>query len=482
MRPVLLSLVALALLLPGCATPGALQTAGDGKEALSVPFGAAKAMAQPTGGAEPNIAVAPDGTIWITAVAGSQERPNHEEGAAWLWRSKDNGTTWDTLRAPQRDTPLGSVPQTRRPFGSSDADVTVSPDGWVYYSDWWNWGAPATVPDPVGLPVSPNNRYGSYLVEASGDGGKTWQHQSVTTLDSFGGVDRQWLVAGKDGFVGLFYAYFHGPNPSRPSEAPDALAGKSSIQAVFSRDHGQTWTKPTTVVESDVSAFNQIGHPRLTASGLLWMPHAWATQQKDYWTEPGEVRVALSKDLGQTWKVVKVADVPGGFDNLWAVQGDHDANGVLHVAWAGRTGQEMIVWHSESADEGQTWSAPDRVSAPGTAFLPWVAARGDGEVAISFYYANVLGEPGKAPADTAWYSVVAHRAGAGAPWTTSDASLEPVKKGPMCAKGGACTGDRELLDYSGIAFGPEGAMHVAFATSRLVAGAKAGQVMYAHAG
>ncbi|HUR68185.1 MAG TPA: hypothetical protein VM370_02995, partial [Candidatus Thermoplasmatota archaeon] len=80
-----LALLLTTLLFAGCVTPGALVGAPD----TSANFGAPLAMEQPSAGAEPNVAVAPDGTIWITAVAGSQERPNHEQGAAWLWRSKD---------------------------------------------------------------------------------------------------------------------------------------------------------------------------------------------------------------------------------------------------------------------------------------------------------------------------------------------------------------------------------------------------------
>lgn len=474
-----LGLLLALLSLAGCATPGAnVDAAAAELEAALLSFGAPVAMDQPTSGAEPNIAVAPDGTIWITAVAGSQERPNHEEGAAWLWRSTDGGATFETLRAPVRDTPLGTLPATRRPFGSSDADVVTSPDGWVYYSDWWNWGAPVVPPAgiPAALPVSPTNRYGSYLVEASNDGGETWARQSVTTLDTFGGMDRQWLVAGENGWVGLFYAYFHGANPTRADQAPDALEGRSSIQAVYSRDHGATWTSPATVVEADASAFNQIGHPRLTQEGLLWMPHAYTQQTNGYWTDPSEVRVARSTDMGATWDVVKVADVPGGFDNLWAVQGDSEPDGTMHVAWAAREGERQAVYLSTSRDNGTTWSEPLALRAEGTNFLPWVAAKA-GEVAVSWYGGDVTGDPLEAPDDTPWQLYVARVQEELV--AMGPASAEPVKLGPMCAKGGACPAERELLDYSGIAYGPDGALHLSYAVSREVNGVKAGLVTYA---
>lgn len=492
----------LALTLAGCATPAAELDAASAADLAPLAFTLPLDMEQPSAGGEPNIAALPDGTLFITAVAGSQERPNAMEGAAWLWRSTDGGATWETLRAPVRETPLGSLPQTRRPFGSSDADVVASDDGWVYASDWWNWGAPVIVPvQPINVnnnvitpPVNPNARYGSYLVERSSDGGATWESTPITTLDSFGGIDRQWLVAGAergcatsgarltsfgcapDGWVGLFYAYFHGANPSRPGELA-ASETPSSIQAVYSTDHGETWTDPAPVVGPQTEGFSQIAHPRLTPEGVLWMPHGYTANGETYWTDPSEVRVAVSKDLGATWDDIKVADVPKGFDNLWAVQGDHEPDGTMHVAWAARADKLMYVFHSESRDGGATWSAPENVSAPGISFLPWVAAK-DGEVAIAYYWADAWGEPTEMPDEVAWYPVVARRATGGA-WQLANATSEPVKMGPMCARGAACPSDRELLDYPSLVYAPDGTLHVAFAKTRELSGVKAGLVGYA---
>jgi hypothetical protein len=43
-------------------------------------------------------------------------------------------------------------------------------------------------------------------------------------------------------------------------------------------------------------------------------------------------------------------------------------------------------------------------------------------------------------------------------------SLEPVKTGPMCPRGAACDGDRELLDYVSMVYSG-GRVHYAFARS-----------------
>ena len=489
-------LVLLSVLVAGCAVPpeelqaGRISAAGLGG---TLAFGEAAAMEQPTGGAEPNVAVTADGRLFITAVAGSQERPNALEGAAWLWRSTDDGTTWETLRAPVRETPLGTgVPQTRKPFGSSDADVVASDDGWVYYSDWWNWGSPVLVPMPGApapapgnpLPVSPNSRFGSYMVERSGDGGDTWDSVPITTLDTVGGIDRQWLVPGKDGYLGVYYAYFHGvQNTVRGlGDLYGRADGVMSIQAVHSFDHGATWSRPTTVVEPVAGRGYQIAHPWVHPAGAIVMPYGDVYPGSDFWRMRSHVRLAVSLDNGTSWATHTVAEVPEGFDNLWAVQGAVDAAGAIHVAWAARTGANMTLFHAESRDLGITWTEPLALRAEGLNFLPWVAVRGDGEVAIAWYGGDSTGKPEEAPEDAEWFAYVAHRAAPGAPWRLGLANGDaPVKIGPMCPKGAACTGDRELLDYPSLAFDADGNLHVAYATSREVNGVKAGLVTYAAA-
>lgn len=491
MRRGLLPILA-CLAAAGCLSPAATDAIGSAS-LPALDFLAALAMDQPTGGAEPNLAIAPDGTLWITAVAGSQERPNAMTGAAWLWRSTDGGATWETMRAPVRDTPLGTNPtipsplgnvgQTRRPFGSSDADVVASPDGWVYYSDWWNWGTPVIVPGGGLLPASPNSRYGSYLVERSSDGGVTWESSPVTTLDTIGGIDRQWLVAGEDGYVGLAYAYFHGPqNTVRALGDPQ---GRSdfimTIQIVESHDYGASWSDPTTVVPAMSGRSLQIAHPRMHPEGAVVMPFGDMGMGSDGWKDASSVWLAVRPTPEDGWAQRKVADVPEGFDNLWAVQGAVDLDGTVHVAWASRTGENMTISVASSEDLGTTWGPIRQIRAAGLNFLPWVASAGTDTVAVAWYGSDATGDPMKAANETEWWPYVAESLDSGATWSIARASSEPVKLGPMCPRGAACASDRELLDYPSLDYDADGRLHVAFASSRDVAGAKAGLVQYAGA-
>jgi hypothetical protein len=139
----------------------------------------------------------------------------------------------------------------------------------------------------------------------------------------------------------------------------------------------------------------------------------------------------------------------------------------------------MTLFESHSADQGTTWSASKAIRSDGLNFLPWVAARGNGTVAIGWYGGDAAGRPEKADNESAWFAYAAQSTDGGATFQVAKVREEPVKVGPLCPKGAACQQDRELLDYVSLAYDPEGRVHYAFTTSRELAGAKSGLVNYA---
>lgn len=430
--------VALALVLVGCVAPTTEIQAESLPIALpSISFGDAieLPMVPGIGGGEPNIAALPDGTLFVVAPTGIQAKPNALESAAYLWRSTDGGATWQTLRAPRG--PIG-------PFCSCDADVVASPDGWVYVSDWWD---------------------GNYMVEASNDGGETWQASPITTINAavLLHVDRQWLVAGPDGFVALFYSHYPGIFVSPGAITNDLEPLNSGINVVISSDHGRTWSAPKAVLSPAGSEALQIAHARLAPDGTLVMPYALVDATEDFWTDPSKVMLAISRDKGESWESVEVADAPEGFDNLWAVQADVDAAGGIHVGWAARIDKDrMGAYVASSKDGGATWSEPMLLRGEGLNFLPWVAATGNGTVAMGWYGGDDTGDPVKAKGD--WFAYVAVSR-EGRDFVVEKVSETPVKTGALCPRGSACDGDRELLDYVALTFDAAGALHYAFARS-----------------
>ena len=461
----LLSALALsALVLAGCSDKPAPAAPAPPAVVLPVPQFAEPVPMPQVGGGEPNIAILPDGTLFVASPAGLS-KPNVQQGGAWLWRSKDGGHQWETLRQPyaaqqqeQQGLPAGA-------FCSCDADVIASPDGWVYYADWWIAGLAGP---------------GQYIVEASSDGGETWTANGATIPENIvASVDREWLVAGADGFLGLFYSFF-GSTPS-PVPTPVPAFGLDrpgqAIEAVFSNDHGQTWSTPIPVVPAASNVALQIGHPVLAPNGTLMMPYGLVhTSGNDFWFDDSEVRLASSMDKGATWKDTLLASAPLGFDNLWAVQGAVDAStGEATVVWAARdTGvshgkvsadSTMGLWVRQFGPLGDR--APYLVRGAGQNFLPWATAR-NGTAAVGWYGGDATGDMTAAKGGSQWYAYVATAPdGIFRPGNTtvSQVSAEPVKTGAICPKGAACNSDRELLDYVSLVLDGQGLLHYTYTKS-----------------
>ncbi len=445
MRTALMAMVMLAAGLAGCiGDESADRPAEPPAPAEPSPPGIAFTEAQPIPhdgrGAEPNIAIMDEGTIFVAANGASSVQPNVAQGASWLWRSMDGGRSWDTLRGPAN--PGGASPAT--PWGTGDADVVTSPDGWVYYTDWW-------------VPNKPliSGPHGNFLVEGSPDGGETWTRNNPFAApdEDLNDLDRQWLVAGEPGEVGLFYS---DKQPER------------HLDVVWSADHGLTWSLPVVVVPAEEGKHYRIGHPQRTPGGVFLLPYGLTHLEEDKAKDPAEVMIAISEDSGTTWEQVDVADVPGGFDNGLAVQGAVDDAGNVYVVWAARTNETMTVFFSESADGARTWSDPVTIRARGLNFMPWAAATGDGQVALAWYGGNATGEATEAVDDAEWFAYVAERANRSAPWVVQKVDTRPVKLGPMCPST-PCQGDtRDLLDYLSLDYAPDGRLHVVFARSQSV--------------
>lgn len=468
------ALTALAAL-AGCADPA--PAASPAQPALS--FAAAVAMPQPTDGGEPTIAIAPDGTLWITAKAGNQDKPSMYEGASWLWRSTDGGATWDTVRSPIRAIP--TTPMTREPVRASDPDVVATGDGWVYYLDWWIPRNPVLVSPPVGLPVGPTT---NFIVERTNDGGVTWEKTPVTIpADEGMGVDRPWLVANDEGFVGIAYngnGGLHGSYPQVPGGAP-------GLRFTASHDRAATWSTPVTAVEETPGTALLIGRPALLPSGRILMPYGELAYAEDGYVfdDPAEVRVAYSDDQGASWRNVPVAAAPGGFDQIWPVQGATAPDGSAAITWSSREAGRLVLRVATTPDGGATWSEPAVVRSDGTSALPWIAMMDAQRMAVGYFHGDYEGDPRNASSNVAWYAQVSETRDGGATWVTATAGDGPVKMGRFCPIGTFCererVSDRELLDYVGLAYAPDGTLHYSWTESRdLADGLKDGHVHYAH--
>lgn len=385
--------------------------------------------------AEPSVAVAPDGTVYVTS-------------PLFLWRSDDGGRTYQQLGEPRC---LGGAPacpgfETRTPGmqGGGDGAIAVTADGRVHWLGLNADGAP--------IPY-----------QVSADRGETWT--DPVDLAAGNSSDREWIVVDGAGTVYAQWRDFGNASacpppptlavpPAPPCEPPSGILLRRSL------DGGATW-QPAVRVTDD----NRQG-PVAPGPGGAWL------YLPNFDGPNATIDVSRSADGGATWEDVHAAAVPQRpfIFPIAAV----DAAGTVYVVYAtgapgpSGTGEPVDrnlavpeVFLITSLDHGATWSEPRRLSTPGVpAVFPWIAAGAPGRVAVAWYEAEQPWPSGRLP--NVWHVVVAmstHADEAEGAFKATRVTREPMHVGGLCADGGACTmsaGDRTLLDFFELRVLPNG--------------------------
>ncbi|MGQ0535946.1 MAG: sialidase family protein [Methanobacteriota archaeon] len=420
--PALLAVVLLA----GCVGPPADDEGTGGARALR--FADPVRLMDAGWASEPNVVVHPDGrTAFVVAAGSGSAGPNVVDGDVFLWRSEDAGDSWEAVRT-LRGSPLPPNPAAR--FCSCDADVDVAADGRVYIADSWK--------GPLGT--------GNFVVQSSTDRGETWSPGSPVTAPS-PYTDRQWIVPGSGAVVYLAYRAFGIP---------------AGLWMSRSEDAGARWSGFFPVVD-DSQGTPHPGKPRLVGDARLLFPYALVRPTATYYEEPAEIRVAISDDRGEGWRTVAVADEPHGTGGIWpvemAVRGDE-----ARLVWRSRGADGTVGLRSAaSVDGGASWSSPQALTpARENHLLPWAAFAPDGTFAVAAYSASRPGDPAEMPPETQWFpTLLVVPPDPSRPPTAVRVTEAPSKEGALCAHGGQCRSDRELLEYLSVAALADGRLLVA---------------------
>jgi hypothetical protein len=225
----------------------------------------------------------------------------------------------------------------------------------------------------------------------------------------------------------------------------------------MSYDGGRTWPAETlSAARLPVASCGGVnGHPASAADGTVVVPITLGCDG---------LYVSVSTDSGLTWTVRE------GPKSVGAQSIDPDVSfapdGTLHALWRG---DDQLLYLARSGDLGQTWQGPWRVSPPhvtGTVFQV-VAAGDDGRLAFAFLGTEDWdGDPSDAPDETVWhvYAGVTDDATASPPVVTVTrvtAENDPVQIGCVWLRGGGhpC---RNMLDFIDAAVHPDGTFYVAF--------------------
>jgi len=425
----LTSILVLSLVLAGCAdgndgptsttTTSLEPSSPDRPSELAQPKVIPQVLVgSPGGGAEPNIAVAPDGTLYVASPLA-------------IWKSSDAGKTWKQATAKGLE-------------GGGDGDIAFDAQGNLYWLGLFG-------PDGRAIPF-----------QVSTDGGESFS-KAVDVSDGTGS-DREWLDVTPEGHV---YTTWR---------------GESGLEFRASFDGGATWQpKVTAAPDANQGPLTHAPDGRLyfaaadfagttgTAEAALYV---YASQDEgESWTRHDVWSLARSSPAEHNPYVtdfpVAAVDANGTVYVAWSMD-----MGVLPETPPSVAGQYGIFL-SHSTTGGSNWSQPLLVSDPTKyARMPWMAAGGAGSVAV-VWYENVRGLPGEQLPDEwnvkLWESITADAAKpVGITVTLTE---EPNHLGALCTSGTGClVSDRSLLDFFEVAIDHQGLPVVAWAASKLGTG------------
>jgi hypothetical protein len=300
------------------------------------------------GAGEPTVAISRDGTAIYPTIEFDLPPGVGALATSAVLRTRDNGSTWKEV------TPMIA--------GQVSAQPT-SLDPYVYA-------------DPVTgrlFNIDLNLANGGFL-SWSDDGAESWMHNPACC-----GIpvdDHQTLFSG----------------PATTLEANPALyPGRivyfcinqvASATCTKSLDGGATWVLPTTVfqgvevgdggpgLDSVCGGLHGHGHAS-EATGTVFLPKGHC----------GVAMVGRSTDNGLTWQTI-IVDNTVGFDGHEAIVSTDRAGNVYYFF----LDELALPRLSVSTDDGQTWSEPMNVTAPGVtrAKFPSVVAGEDGHVAFLY--------------------------------------------------------------------------------------------------
>ena len=368
-------LAALALFAAGCVTPDATTASTDDVAGIlpstsgvvhavgGLALPAPPALVQAVGGAfhtglpasEPTIGILSDGTVFMTAnkvnptcaAAGCPPLPyaNFNAGPT-LVRSTDQGQTWEDV-FPKLPTGDSYKLRTWDPYVFVDRDTDR-----VFMDDIY----------PIGCG----------FMSWSDDAGQSWGHNPASCGNP-NVNDHQTIGTGKPRVlptVGYDNIVYRCVNNLLLTECAVSLTG------------GQTFL-PQVPVAPDSGCGGITGHLESDPEGRVYLP-----------MECNGPAVAITEDDGQTWRIVTISEEQSlhGLHVDMAV----DEAGNVYALWE----HESLPYFAFSTDQGETWSEPVMVGAPGVTMIKFnaIAAGAPGKVAFAYVGTTIPGATELPPA------------------------------------------------------------------------------------
>lgn len=376
---------------------------------------------------EPSILAMRDGTLLITGAGGFTRFAENPAdipgnfGQSYLWRSVDDGATWEFVDLGLPDPATALLPY-RNAIMGVEGDLAEDEAGRAYFVD-------LTMLATNGL-------------SASDDSGATWTAAQAPVIGT-PTTDRPWVAAYGEGTVLVKYL---GNGGFRVARSTNGGASFSEDVPIPSCGQG--------AIVADVASKEML-IPCVEGGTNLF--------------------VLRTADGAMQWQRIDAMEAEGPASNVFTAMAVAAPRQYVY-AWAetledaGFTRVRAIA----SVDGGETWGEPVTLSADNrTAVFPWVDANANGTVGVVWYEADQAGASDTM--DAAWWPKHAalrlHADGTLAVGGVVTLSEEKVHQGAICTSGLGCvldgrSEDRRLLDFFEVDVDEAGRSHVAFTTTQ----------------
>ena len=285
---------------------------------------------------EPMVVEHPEGALFV---AGFTQAIEESGRPPKLFVSVDEGATWAAVYVGTPD--QGAV-------GNSDVDLAVAPDGTLYFL---TMGFDRTRGEGTHVAVGVSRDVGATW---------TWTYLSQDRFD-----DRPWIEIAPDGVVHVIWNDGQG------------------ISHAMSTDAGQTWMERPRIHPQGGSSHLAVGPEGEIAVRIT--PRSASGNRYD----EGVDLIAVSVDGGGTWDKLTPPgnrdwnSDPSAPDVLprWVEPVAWDTDGALYHLWSEGSG----LWLGRSIDRGNTWESWTIVRGEEPLYFPYLAARGPGELAATWF-------------------------------------------------------------------------------------------------
>jgi hypothetical protein len=366
---------------------------------------------------EPAIRIDSDDNVYVTGPIGAQY------AHSFLWKSEDNGHSFDLLRTFPFQRPAPSL-------GSGDAEVVVLPAEDPADEDPIVWS------DMVALASLAN--------AASFDGGNDFPPEYWNEAATDPGADRQWLDWMPVGGGPRIYQWF------------DKVGTGNTV--IYSDDYGQTWTQGQTDIDASPSNPGNIAadpvHKKLYVA----------------YNDNNKAKIAVGNKDATNFKPTVAGTGKGDVGTLF-VTVDTDTAGNVYVAWADRGTETKAggIYMAVSTDQGKTFHKRQQMNPPGikTGVFPWVVAGDPGRAWVTWYGSR---KGAAAPDNRGPWNVYAAQTlnalGSHPTSRTVKVNDRAMHDNEICLDGIGCSAgqaeDRNLLDDFVAQIDSRGMLHVAY--------------------